>query len=119
MPSSPVRPMRLLAHRTGSSPKEIPARLGHSSITTTLHRYGHLMPSLGRQLAVNLNEVRKRGLAGPRKRKRLLQLLIQELIVNGRREILPKRRHARGLRKVRKKWAVLGSNQRPLRCKRK
>lgn len=47
----------------GAHPKEIQARLGHSSITTTLDRYGHLMPSLGRQLAVNLDEVRKRALA--------------------------------------------------------
>jgi integrase len=37
---------------------EIQARLGHSSITTTLDRYGYLMPSLGHQLAVNLNEAR-------------------------------------------------------------
>jgi hypothetical protein len=29
----------------------------------TLDRYGHLMPSLGRQLAVNLDEVRKRAVA--------------------------------------------------------
>jgi integrase len=44
----------------GAHPKEIQARLGHSSITTTLDRYGHLMPSLGHQLAVNLDEMRKR-----------------------------------------------------------
>ena len=44
----------------GAHPKEIQARLGHSSITTTLDRYGHLMPSLGRQLSVNLDEMRKK-----------------------------------------------------------
>ena len=32
----------------GAHPKEIQARLGHSTITTTLDRYGHLMPGLGR-----------------------------------------------------------------------
>jgi integrase len=42
-------------------PKEIQARLGHSSITTTLDRYGHLMPSLGHQLAVNLDDMRKKA----------------------------------------------------------
>jgi integrase len=47
----------------GAHPKEIQARLGHSSITTTLDRYGHLMPSLGRQLSVNLDEVRKKARA--------------------------------------------------------
>jgi integrase len=32
----------------GAHPKEIQARLGHASITTTLDRYGHLLPSLDR-----------------------------------------------------------------------
>ena len=45
----------------GAHPKEIQARLGHSSITTTLDRYGHLMPSLGHQLAVDLDEMRKKA----------------------------------------------------------
>ncbi len=45
----------------GAHPKEIQARLGHSSITTTLDRYGHLMPSLGHQLAVDLDEMRQRA----------------------------------------------------------
>jgi integrase len=34
----------------GAAPKEIQARLGHASITTTLNTYGHLWPSLGAQL---------------------------------------------------------------------
>ena len=34
----------------GAHPKEIQARLGHASITTTLNVYGHLWPSLGAQL---------------------------------------------------------------------
>jgi integrase len=38
----------------GAHPKEIQARLGHASITTTLDRYGHLLPSLGSQLDESL-----------------------------------------------------------------
>ncbi|MEA2503045.1 MAG: hypothetical protein QOG36_88 [Actinomycetota bacterium] len=34
----------------GAHPKEIQARLGHASITTSLNTYGHLWPSLGAQL---------------------------------------------------------------------
>lgn len=34
----------------GGHPKEVQARLGHASITTTLDVYGHLMPTLGAQL---------------------------------------------------------------------
>ncbi len=48
----------------GAHPKEIQARLGHSSITTTLDRYGHLMPTLGYQLAANLDEMRKKTVSG-------------------------------------------------------
>ena len=45
----------------GAHPKEIQARLGHSSITTTLDRYGHLMPSLGHQLSQDLDEMHKKA----------------------------------------------------------
>jgi integrase len=38
----------------GAHPKEIQARLGHASITTTLDQYGHLFPSLGSQLDESL-----------------------------------------------------------------
>ena len=38
-------------------PKEIQARLGHSSITTTLDRYGHLFPSLDDRLRTGLDEL--------------------------------------------------------------
>ena len=48
----------------GAHPKEIQARLGHSSITTTLDRYGHLMPSLGHQLSADLDESRAKARAG-------------------------------------------------------
>lgn len=39
----------------GAHPKEIQARLGHSSITTTLNVYGHLFPSLDERLAERLD----------------------------------------------------------------
>ena len=47
-------------------PKEIQARLGHSTITTTLDSYGHLIPGLGRQLAANLDEMRKKAVSDVR-----------------------------------------------------
>jgi integrase len=40
----------------GAHPKEIQARLGHASITTTLNTYGHLMPSLDAALSDRLDE---------------------------------------------------------------
>lgn len=42
----------------GAHPKEIQARLVHSSITTTLDRYGHLMPSLDDKLTDRLDAAR-------------------------------------------------------------
>jgi integrase len=41
----------------GAHPKEIQARLGHASITTTLNTYGHLWPSLGAQLDDRMEQV--------------------------------------------------------------
>jgi integrase len=41
----------------GVHPKEIQARLGHASITTTLNTYGHLWPSLGAQLDAKIESV--------------------------------------------------------------
>jgi integrase len=41
----------------GVHPKEIQARLGHASITTTLNTYGHLWPSLGAQLDAKIENV--------------------------------------------------------------
>lgn len=41
----------------GAHPKEIQARLGHASITTTMDRYGHLFPSLGNQLDDKLDTI--------------------------------------------------------------
>lgn len=40
----------------GAHVKEIQARLGHTSVTTTLDRYGHLLPSLDEQLAERLED---------------------------------------------------------------
>ena len=40
----------------GAHPKEIQARLGHSTITTTLDRYGHLLPNLDELLTERLEE---------------------------------------------------------------
>lgn len=45
----------------GAHPKEIQARLGHSSITTTLDRYGHLFPSLDERLSIGLDELFRRS----------------------------------------------------------
>lgn len=41
----------------GAHPKEIQARLGHASITTTLNTYGHLWPTLGVQLDEKIEAV--------------------------------------------------------------
>lgn len=41
----------------GAHPKEIQARLGHASITTTLNTYGHLWTSLGAQLDAKIERV--------------------------------------------------------------
>jgi integrase len=46
-----------LAIRAGAHPKAIADRLGHSSITTTLDRYGHLFPVLDEALADHLDEM--------------------------------------------------------------
>ncbi len=40
----------------GAHPKAIQERLGHSTITMTLDRYGHLLPGLGDALAGALDE---------------------------------------------------------------
>jgi integrase len=55
----------------GAHPKEIQARLGHASITTTLDRYGHLFPSLGSQLdeSLELAFMEARWSAGSKRRK--------------------------------------------------
>ena len=41
----------------GAHPKEIQARLGHSSIKTTLDTYGHLLPNLGARLDEGLEKL--------------------------------------------------------------
>jgi integrase len=52
-----------LAITQGAHPKAIQARLGHSSITTTLNTYGHLFASLDVELADRLDDVRADALA--------------------------------------------------------
>ena len=46
-----------LAIEAGAHPKSIQALLGHSSITTTLDRYGHLLPGMDEALAERMDEV--------------------------------------------------------------
>lgn len=48
-----------LAIATGAHPKAIQARMGHSSITVTLDRYGHLFESLDADIADALDQLRK------------------------------------------------------------
>lgn len=47
----------------GAHPKEIQTRLGHSSITTTMDRYGHLFPGLGAQLDESLDRAYRGSVA--------------------------------------------------------
>lgn len=47
----------------GAHPKAIQERMGHSSITVTLDRYGHLFPSLDERLAEALDEGLRETLA--------------------------------------------------------
>jgi integrase len=42
----------------GAHPKAMQVRMGHSSIRTTLGRYGHLYPEMDEQLAANLGDIR-------------------------------------------------------------
>jgi len=41
---------------TGAHPKAIQSRLGHSSISVTLDRYGHLFPELDEAIAASFGE---------------------------------------------------------------
>ena len=54
-----------LAISKGAHPKAIQERMGHSSITVTLDRYGHLFAGLDAQIADSLDDliVGSRGLA--------------------------------------------------------
>ena len=46
-----------LAISQGADLKTVQERMGHTSLTITLNRYGHLFPSLGRQVAEGLDRV--------------------------------------------------------------
>ena len=48
----------------GAHPKEIQERLGHSTITLTFDRYGHLLPSLDERLREGLDEMIRQAQAG-------------------------------------------------------
>jgi integrase len=54
-----------LAIANGAHPKAIQERMGHSSITVTLDRYGHLFPSLGVAVADGLEETYRAALEAP------------------------------------------------------
>lgn len=45
----------------GASPKEVAVRAGHTSVSFTLDRYGHLFPSMDMALANRLEELIERG----------------------------------------------------------
>ncbi len=45
-----------LAIASGAHPKAIQTRMGHSSITVTLDRYGHLFPELDQAIAQSFGE---------------------------------------------------------------
>jgi integrase len=55
-----------LAIEQGAHPKTIQARMGHSSISVTLDRYGHLFPALDEQVADRLDELCARVAASSR-----------------------------------------------------
>jgi integrase len=46
-----------LAIAAGAHPKQIQEMLGHSSVTTTLDRYGHLSPTAHEALAAKLDKM--------------------------------------------------------------
>lgn len=57
------QPAAALAIEQGAHPMAIKERLGHSSITVTLDRYGGLFPRLDEQLAEGLDEALRESLA--------------------------------------------------------
>ncbi len=52
-----------LAIANGAHAKAIQARMGHSSVTITLDRYGHLLPSLDEQIADGLDRMYREAIA--------------------------------------------------------
>jgi integrase len=53
----------------GAHPKAIQERLGHSSITVTLDRYGHLFPKLDEALTDRLDELHSDAVNQPATRR--------------------------------------------------
>lgn len=50
------RSLVVLAIAEGAHPKAIQTRMGHSTISITLDRYGHLFPELDEAIAVSFGE---------------------------------------------------------------
>ena len=53
--------MKTLMIAAGCNPKALSTYMGHSSITITLDRYGHLMPGNEEQAAVLLDDYLERA----------------------------------------------------------
>ena len=60
-----------LSIQIGAHPKAIQERLGHSSITITLDRYGHLFPALDAAIADGFDQAYGKTLASPPRPKEL------------------------------------------------
>jgi len=56
-----------MAIAQGAHPKTLQQRMGHSSVTVTLDRYGHLYDGLDAQVADSLDQVLRasRGMSAP------------------------------------------------------
>lgn len=59
-----------LAIANGAHAKAIQQRMGHSSVTITLDRYGHLLPALDEQMADGLDRMYRLALSERRSRRR-------------------------------------------------
>ena len=86
----------------GEHPKTIQSRLGHASISTTLDRYGHLMPGMDEAAADRLGASIKHSGSTELRRPS--------------RRFAPKREKSPVLTGDFGVWALQGSNLRPLPC---
>ena len=98
-----------LAIAEGAHPKAIQTRMGHSSITVTLDRYGHLFPELDEAIAVSFGE-------------RLREARLQHDTVVVHAGALPSRgrgrRASRGPPEDTREWPTASSNIGPRRYRR-
>ena len=90
-----------LAIAQGGHAKAIQERMGHSSVTVTLDRYGHLFEGLDERIAERLDAMWRDALAASPRPGRGL-------------EVLPL---ARGHNRRSRGWALRDSNPRPHPCK--